>query len=161
MWWDVGEGRTMAQSVGWQLAGDINFMRWVYYGDYASNMMLFLAGRKLPDDLGMVYILKCRMREAEEGIYTLINMADFIEKFGGNSIPAGPMIAEIQDQKKAALALYTGADMDGAIDAFSGVLASIGETMYELIEMRNQSAFWIFFLNEASVDTNGLLMQVM
>jgi uncharacterized membrane protein len=156
MWWDIGEGRTMAQSVSWQLAGGVNFMRWTYYGDYAINMMLFLAGYKLPDDLEIVYLLRRRMREAEEGIGILINMADLIEKFGGNSIPAGPMIAEIQDKKKNATLLYTRADMEGAIAAFSEVIISIGDTMDELIEMRNCSAFWIFLTEWCIV--SGTLM---
>ena len=145
MWWDIGKGRTMAQSADWTPAGGNMFMRWKYWGDYAINMCLFLAGQKLPEDIETVYAVRHRLRETEEALNMLYSMIDIVEKFGGSTVALNKMVAEIQDQKKKALDFYVQAKMEDALSAFSKTLRMCDETMDEAIKARNAAAFWIFF----------------
>ena len=145
LWWDIGEGRTMAQSADWTPAGGTTFMRWRYYGDYAINMMLFLAGQKLPEDLEMVYLVRRRMRDANEAVNTLYNMIDFIEKLGGSSHTLLKTMATIQDKKKGAMDLYIECRVEDSADAFSEVLELCEDALDQVIQVRDAAAFWIFF----------------
>jgi uncharacterized membrane protein len=160
MWWDTGEGRTMAQSGPWQPAAGNIFMRWEYYGDYAINMMLFLAGRKLPDDIELVYLVRRRMRQVNDDINMLISLIEMVEKFGGSGFELNKLVVEIQAERKEAVDLYIEADLDGGLGAFGSVLASIEVAMEEAIKVRNEAAFWIFFTEWAVVSGTGMLTGV-
>jgi uncharacterized membrane protein len=160
MWWDIGEGRTLAQSAGWQpVAGNI-FMRWEHYGDYAINMMLFLAGQKLPEDLELVYLVRRRMREINEGLSTIYSMAEMVEKFGGSSQSLNGMIIDLQNQREEARSFYFQADMDGALQAFAVAQEKLDDLMNEAIRARNSAAFWIFVTEWATVTGTALLTGV-
>jgi uncharacterized membrane protein len=156
MWWDIGNGRTMAQSAGWQPAAGNVFMRWDYYGDYAINMMLFLAGQKLPEDLEMVYLVRRRMRETNEDLNMLYSMIEMVEKFGGSGFGLNQMVSEVQDQKQKALDLYVQARLDESLEALSVALEMGENTMGEAVRVRNAAAFWIF-LTEWAVVTGTFL----
>jgi uncharacterized membrane protein len=160
MWWDVGDGRTMAQSGPWQPAAGNIFMRWEYYGDYAINMMLFLAGRKLPEDIEMVYLVRRRMRQVNDEINMLISLIEMVEKFGGSGYELNKLVVEIQVERKGAVDLYVEADLDGGLAALGSVLASIGDAMDEAIRVRNEAAFWIFFTEWAVVSGTSMLVGV-
>jgi len=145
MWWDIGKGRTMAQSGDWTPAGGSTFMRWQYYGDYCINMMLFLAGQKLPDDLEMVYLVRRKLRETSEDLKMLYNMIDIVEKFGGSTTSLDKMVSDIQAQKEKAKGLYVHAELDDSLEAFNQALKMCRETMDEALRVRDRAAFWIFF----------------
>ena len=78
----------------------------------AINMMLFLAGQKLPDDLELVYLVRRRMREINEGLNTIYSMAEMVEKFGGSSQSLNGMIIDLQNQREEGRSFYFQADMD-------------------------------------------------
>ncbi len=145
MWWDIGEGRTMAQSADWTPAGGNQFMTWRYYGDYCINMMLFLAGQKLPDDLELMYLVRRRLRESSEGLSTLYSMVDIVERFGGSGNQINMMIQDIQGQKRKALDHYVSAELDQAVEEFDETLLMCQQAMEKAIEIRDEAAFWIFF----------------
>ncbi len=157
IWWDIGKGRTMAQSAGWQpVAGNV-FRTWEYYGDYAINMMLFLAGRKLPEDLEMVYIVRRRMREMHESISMIYSVIDMVEKFGGSGQSLNEMVAEMGEQNDRAKALYFEGDLDRSLEAFAVAQQMAEETMVEALEVRDAAAFWIFMTEWAAVTGTSLL----
>jgi uncharacterized membrane protein len=145
MWWDIGKGRSMAQSADWTPAGGSTFMNWRYYGDYAINMILFLAGQKMPEDMETVYLVRRRLRETTEALSMLYTMIDIVEKFGGSGMSLSKMVADIQDVKKAGMDHYFEASLDEALGAFAVALEMSEETMDEAIKVRDQAAFWIFF----------------
>lgn len=145
IWWDIGKGRTMAQGADWTPAGGNIFMRWEHYGDYAVNMMLFLAGQKLPEDLEMVYLVRRRLRETNEDLGMLYNMIDIVEKLGGSGYVLNQMVAEIQEVKNKAMEFYVQARLDESLETFSTALSMCEDTMDETIKVRDAAAFWIFF----------------
>ncbi len=143
MWWDAGRGRTMAQSGPWHPTGG-NFMRWEYYGDYAINMMLFLAGRKLPDDIELVYLVRRRMRQVSEGLNTLYSLIEMIEKFGGSGSELSRVVVSIQEEKEQAVDLYVEANMEDSLDATLAILEMVEDAMEQALRARDAAAFWIF-----------------
>jgi len=151
MWWDIGEGRTMAQSADWTPAGGSQFMTWRYYGDYCINMMMFLAGQKLPDDLETVYMVRRKIRETNEGLSTLYSMVDIVERFGGSGNTLNQLIQDIQVEKQEALGLYMRAELADALEAFDICLEMCEDTMDEAIEIRDAAAFWVFFTEWCAV----------
>jgi len=160
MWWDIGEGRTMAHSAGWQPAAGNTFMKWEYYGDYAINMMLFLAGRKLPEDIEMVYLVRRRMREVNDGLNMLISLIEMVEKLGGSGYGLNQLLVEIQEERGEAVDLYVEADLDGGLAALASVLGMVEEAMGEAIRARDQAAFWIFLTEWAVVSGTSMLAGV-
>jgi uncharacterized membrane protein len=156
MWWDIGKGRSVAHSAGWQPSAGSVFMRWEYYGDYVINMMLFLAGQQLPEDLEMVYLVRRRMRETNEDLNMLYSMIEMVEKFGGSGFGLNQMVSEVQEQKQKALDLYVQARLDESLEALSIALEMGENTMGEAVRVRNAAAFWIF-LTEWAVVTGTFL----
>lgn len=166
MWWDIGNGRTMAQSADWTPAGGNTFMRWEYYGDYCVNMMLFLAGQKLPDDLELVYLVRRRMRETNEAMSMIYYMIEIIDKFGGTSTSLDRMMGDLQEEKDRGVQLYFEANLDGAVEVFDAALRMADETMEEAMRARDAAAFWIFFtewcaVTGTSIFTGAVLWMLM
>jgi len=161
MWWDIGEGRTIAQSGGWQPAAGNVFRGWEYYGDYAINMMLFLAGRKLPDDIEMVYLVRRRMREVNDGLNMLYSLIDMVEKLGGSGYRLNQVVAEIHGERERAIDFYVEADLDEGLGAMDAVLEMVEEAMGEAIRARDQAAFWIFLTEWAVVSGTSMLAGVL
>jgi hypothetical protein len=159
MWWDVGQGRTMAQSGPWHPTGG-NFMRWEYFGDYAINMMLFLAGRKLPDDIELVYLVRRRMRQVTEGLNTLYSLIEMIEKFGGSSFELSKVVASIQGKRQQATDLYVEANMEDSLHATLAVLEMVENAMEQALRTRDEAAFWIFVTEWAIVTGTSLITGV-
>lgn len=145
MWWDIGEGRSMAQSGDWTPAAGSTFMGWEYYPDYCINMMLFLAGVQLPEDLEVTHLLRRRMMESKEGIDTLYAMSDMIERLGGNTQALNLMVIGIASKRTEAVRLYVEARPEEALDVFDSVLVMCKETMDEALRVRDRASFWIFF----------------
>ncbi len=156
MWWDIGKGRTMAQSADWTPAGGSVFVRWQYYGDYAVNMMLFLAGQNLPDDLETLYAVRRRMRAASEAMLTLQTMMDFVERLGGNTNALLKGLAPIREKRKEAMSLYLKCDLDGAAQGFEEVIRLCDAAMENAIKARDAAAFYLFLVEWASV--TGILL---
>ena len=161
MWWDIGEGRAMAHSAGWQPAAGNVFRAWEYYGDYAINMMLFLAGRKLPEDIELVYLVRRRMREVNDGLNMLYSLIDMVENFGGSGYRLNQVVAEIQEEKERAIDFYVEADLDEGLGAMGVVLGMIEDAMVEAIRARDQAAFWIFLTEWAVVSGTSMMAGVL
>jgi uncharacterized membrane protein len=161
MWWDIGKGRSVAHSAGWQPSAGSVFMRWEYYGDYVINMMLFLAGQQLPEDLEMVYLVRRRMRETNEDLNMLYSMIEMVEKFGGSGFGLNQMVSEVQEQKQKALDLYVQARLDESLEALSVALEMGGNTMEEAVKVRNAAAYWIFLTEWAAITGTSLLTGVL
>ncbi len=157
MWWDLGKGRTMAQSADWTPAGGNVFMRWRYYGDYAINMVLFLAGHKLPDDLDLVYLVRRRMRETNDALSSLHSMVDIVEKFGGSATQVTKMIAEIQNVKGSGIGHYVGGELDEALETFGTALKMCDDAMRAALKARDAAAFWIFATEWCAVAGTSML----
>ncbi len=157
MWWDIGEGRTMAQGADWTPAGGSIFMNWRYYGDYAINMMLFLAGQKMPEDLEMVYMVRRRMREANDALTMLYNMVDLIEKFGGSTDNVNRLIIDIQHERARGMGLYVEARLDDALESLAKALTMCDGAMDSALKARDAAAFWIFFTEWCVVTGTSLL----
>jgi len=157
MWWDIGKGRTLGQSADWTPEGGSIFMRWKYYGDYAINMMLFLAGRSLPDDLDSVYIVRRRIRESELALTTFYNMIDFVERMGGSSVGLTKLAGEIQLKKKRAADLYVECQMEQALEAYAEVLDFCEAAMAQAIKARNAATFWMFVVEWCAVTGTFIL----
>jgi len=157
MWWDIGKGRTLGQSADWTPDGGSVFMRWKYYGDYAINMMLFLAGRKLPDDLDSVYIVRRRIRDADFALTTFYNMVDFVEKMGGSSVGLTKLAGEIQEEKQKAADLYVECSMEEALEAYAGVLELCDQAIAEAIKARDAATFWMFVVEWCAVTGTFIL----
>ncbi len=157
MWWDIGRGRTMAQAVDWTPDGGTIFMRWKHYGDYVTNMMLFLAGQKLPEDLEVVYLVRRRMREANEALLTLYYTIDLVDKLGGNSAPVIRLAGEIQTEKARAGRLYVECRMEESLAAFGSVLDLCAYAMNEAIKARDAASLWIFLTEWCVVTATFIL----
>lgn len=160
MWWDIGEGRTMAQSADWTPAGGNVFMRWRYYGDYAINMVLFLAGHKLPENLDLVYLVRRRMRETNDALSSLHSMVDLVDKFGGSSTGVSKMITEIQNVKTTGVGFYVAGELDESLQTFATVLEMCDDAMKAALKARDAAAFWIFATEWCAVAGTSMLAGV-
>jgi len=157
MWWDIGKGRTMAQSADWTPAGGSVFLRWQYWGDYAINMMLFLAGQKMSEGLEVVYMVRRRMRETNDAIAMLYNMVDLIEEFGGNADNVVRLITDVQEEKAKGMGFYVEAQLDEALQTFAKTVTMCDEAMDAALKARDAAAFWIFFTEWCVVTGTFLL----
>ncbi|MBU7004484.1 MAG: hypothetical protein HXS50_02870, partial [Theionarchaea archaeon] len=90
--WDLPEGaRIFACTGGMSFValeysyGGVNYIPWEYYGDVTSNLMIYLAQRPVPQDVDLVHSARSKAFEIRTRSSLLLNLLEFIERFGANT----------------------------------------------------------------------------
>ncbi len=149
--WDIGKGRTYAMMHDWTPGGGWIMSRWEYYGDYAINLMLYLAKRPLPADPLVAHKYRQLVHSLSVGKSTLYSLVDFVESFGGNARPVMKEMDVFDSIVKDAAEHYLNSDFSGALAKAQEANSKL-KTMENLaIEVKNKALFWVYMVEWLSV----------
>ncbi len=149
--WMQGEGQTFAMGSDWTPGGGVHFMKWDYYGDYASNLVLYVAGVEVPAEHELRHAFKSLLEEYEEQKTLLMATLDFVERFNANSRPLLLKISENDDNREKAEDLYMEQDFQPAVDRMNQVVNRIEELTEESLDLRDRSLFWVYVIEYLTV----------
>ena len=100
--WDIQDGRTFAMMHDWTLAAGHMMLQWDYYPDYAINLMLYLAKRQLPGGHIEAHEYRSAIRSMNLRKIGLLALIEFVEAFGGNSLPIDREITDLESMIEGA-----------------------------------------------------------
>lgn len=149
--WDIGEGRTYAMCHDWTPGGGWEMSRWPYYGDYAINLMLYLAQWDLPDDYLTVHQYREAIQRLSVGKSTLFSLVEFVESFGGSAREIENEIIEMEDTKAGAEDLYLAQDYSGALEKARQALSKLESIQSLAVKVKDQALFWIYLIEWLSI----------
>ncbi len=160
VWWDVGNGRGFSMTTDWTPAGGAIFMTWEYYPDFCINVVMFTAGRRLPDDVDLVYILRRRLRQYDDMRKTLSAMIEIVDSFGGNLASAERAARECDRRRAEADGLYFSGEYSDALGAYDEAIAMVDKTIDDARILAKKALLNIYIIEWAAVTGTFLLAGV-
>jgi len=142
--WVHGKGRTFAFTGDWQFGWGAEFIRWEYAPDFAINLMLYLAGRKLPEDLDLVHTLRSRLATLSYRRSIMESMIAFVEKFGANPRVINEATAEVDDAGNRAIDLYLEVEFVEALSAVNEALNLMDRAEEVADRVKGNALIWIY-----------------
>jgi uncharacterized membrane protein len=161
VWWDVGEGRFFASAPGFRggSAGK-QFIKWKHYPDFICNMIYFLAGLQPPTDINLLHMTRASFRDIYDQRQTVVNLLDFIAKFGADTGKVDLKLADAEDMTDEARDFFVDLELEQARATADEALKTL-EDAYELaFEARDAALFWIFLTEWLVVTGTGLISGV-
>ena len=135
----------------WTPAGGAIFMTWTYYPDFVLNMIMFTAGKKLPDDVDIVYMIRRRIRDFADIRSTLDSMIDIVDKFGGNFAAVEKAARECDEAKNEANDLYFQGEYEMALDSYDSLIGLVNMRVEEARVIARQALFYVYLIEWAAV----------
>jgi uncharacterized membrane protein len=151
IWHDVGNGRGFSMTTDWTPAGGAIFMTWNYYPDFVLNVVMFTAGRKLPEDVDVVYTIRRRIRDYADIRGTLNSMIEIVDKFGGNFALVEKMARDCDEAKAGADGLYFQGEYASALESYDLVIGMVNDNVAEAREVARRALFYVYLIEWASV----------
>ncbi len=151
VWGDSGKGRGFSMLTDWTPSGGAVFMTWDYYPDFVLNVIMFTAGKPLPPDVDIVYLIRRRIRDYGGIRGTLDSMIDIVDKFGGNFAAVERAARECDDAKRAADDLYFSGEYDLALESYISVLSLVNGRVEDAREIARSALFYVYLIEWAAV----------
>lgn len=156
VWWDIGKGRTFAMTSDWTPAGANEFLKWEFYPDYASNLMLFIADLKIPSDPIIVHRIRLSLDSYDLKRDFLLSMIEFISKFGANPARVEHMLSEADRQLREIDLMYINYDFEGSLARANTLIGDLDEAIKLAIKLKDQALFWIYMVEWTTLTGTSL-----
>lgn len=160
VWWDVGKGRSLAVLTGFSQAyrnPHDPFFEWPYLGDFACNYNLFVARRRIPEDVLIVHEIRTAMAKAQSVRGSLVGTIEFISKLGGNPMPLEEMLREADDKLRDARLMYLDYDFEGSLTLARQLVDDLGEILEATIKVKDRTFVWIYAIEWSVLMGTGLV----
>ena len=156
--WDQNEGRVFAMTGDWTPGGGAAFLRWEYLPDFATNLMLFTAGRDLPEDLDLVHTVRNRIATIGYRKIILDSLIDFVEKFGANTRKVFTVLDDLDQARAEASSLYIDQDFASALSASDKALELIDKAEGVAEQVKNEALLWVYLTEWLTVSGTSLVV---
>jgi hypothetical protein len=141
---DIGLGRSFAFTPDWTFGWGESFSRWEYYGDFCNNLMLYLARRRVPQEIELVHRARRALLDLDVSRGLLISLLDFVDKFGANPRRLDEMIARIDELQSSAELVYMDQDFSRAVTLIEEALEAEVEAEVEAIKVKEEALLWVY-----------------
>ena len=154
--WEVeGGARTYAfTSMTYQL---LSYAHWTYLYDLGSNLMIYLDGRPVPQDIGLVHALRSKMLEVATRRSLLVSLLDFCESFGANTQEVIYGLGEVDRAVAEAGSRYLDLSFEAALESYNEAALEMVEIEDRAIELKDRAFLWVYVIEWLTVSGTALL----
>ena len=153
--WKQGKGRTFAMLHDW--TGSSEFSRWDYYGDFAINLILYIAQRTLPQDYTIIHQYRNNIHRIAIGKNMILSLIYFVESFGGNAKRIDDEIITLDLMVTEAGEHYLDNDFTAAVAASEASLKKLKDIEELSVKVKNEALLWVYVVEWLSVTGVSLL----
>jgi len=137
--------------------GGVNYVPWDYYGDFTSNLMIYLAKRPVPQDVDLVHEARSRAMETRTRRSMLVALLDFIERFGANTNKLTEKIAEMDAIMASARQAYINLDFARVSERYGRALGALQGIEQQALVLKERTVLWVFVIEWACVSSTLLI----
>jgi uncharacterized membrane protein len=119
---------------------------WDYGYDFGSNMMIYLDGRPVPQDVQLVHSVRSKMSEVETRRSLLIALLDFCESFGANTQRVVAMFDDMDLAIAEALPEYLDLRFDEVLETYRTVEGMLEEAEAEAVRLKKRTLLWVYVI---------------
>jgi len=154
---DMGKGSSFAMCSDWTPYGGIDFIRWPYYPDFALNLVSYVTGNPVPQDLQLAHRARVLMQDYRGLLETLQSVMEFVAKFGANTAQADQLLMEIDTAEKLGKTAYMKADMETAVSELEQAMNDLQEASERIWKLKDQALFWVYVSEWLVVAATGMI----
>jgi uncharacterized membrane protein len=158
---DIGKGRTFAFAPDWTWGWGGAFSEWEYYGDFTSNLMLFLARQPVPQDIELLHAARKQLLNLDISRGLLVSLFDFVEKFGANTASLDRMLDEVDSLKREADRLYIQHEFESALEITVQAIEAATRAEEAAVRLKSTALFWIYVIEWFVVTATALISGMM
>jgi hypothetical protein len=133
---------------------------WEYCTDLGANILIYLAGLPVPQDIDLVHRARSEMFQTTARKNLLFGLLDFAENFGANVQPFMVDIDEVDLIISEASQQYLDLDFEGVLETYLIVSDRLNEIEEEAVEAKNNALFWVYIIEWSTVTAASLITGV-
>ncbi len=143
VWWDIGNGRSVADSavVGSRKEG-CPICEWEFLPDSLSNAHLYAAGLSIPSDPIQVHKVRIMLDRYHVGKRSLLSTIEFIAKFGANPIPVEEALLAADEDLGNVEDAYLEQEFSRCLTMVESMVADLDDATLLAIELKNKALLW-------------------
>lgn len=115
-----------------------------YGTDVMIAMLMYSAGRRLPDDVVMVHELRNSFSRYAETKAFIFSLMEFVDKFGANMAPLESKVFGMDERWHDARIQYMAQDYAESWDSMEILLSDISSLREEALELKDKALLWIY-----------------
>ena len=135
----------------------VNYVPWDYYGDFSSNLMIYLAKRPVPQDVDLVHTARSKVFETRTRISLLLNLIEFIEGFGAKTNGLMRSFDAVNDMIASSMGIYIDLRFEDVLEAYGDIDKVLEDIEEEAIDLKNRALLWVYIIDWLAVTATGLI----
>jgi len=139
----IGNGRSVAHAMDWSRGGGVDITIWKYFGDYVANIAFLATRSEIPQDVDLLHSLRSDFLSARLRIGSVIDVANFVERFGAKTTGLQEKIAQANEQVRLAERPYISHDYQLARDRIRELFEYLDALQEEAMRLKDRALFWV------------------
>jgi hypothetical protein len=135
----------------------VNYVPWEYYGDFSSNLMIYLAKRPVPQDVDLVHAARSKAFETRTRISLLLNLIEFIEDFGANTNGLMRSLDAVNQKISSITEMYLELSFGDVLEAYDDLDLVLDGIEEDAVEIKNMSLLWVYIIEWLAVTAAALI----
>ncbi len=146
--WDYGEGRTMTiGELGFgRDAGWFDYRQHEYAPDILMNMVFYMSGRDLIEDVALFHRLKTNFLEFRTRMMVLTSLMDFVAGFGGNTQQIQEEILKLDGIYDHGVDLYLDQNYEQCEEALQSGLQLFYDVEDLARRVKDSALLWVYVI---------------
>ena len=124
----------------------VNYVPWEYYGDFSSNLMIYLDRRPVPQDVDLVHAARSKAFETRTRMSLLLNFIEFIEDFGARTNGLMRSIDDVNELIASSTEIYIDLRFEDVLEAYEDIDGVLDDIEEEAVDLKNRALLWVYII---------------
>ncbi len=129
---------------------------WKYHYDFGSNLMIYMVGRPVPQDIQVVHLARNQMLEISRRRSLLVDLLEFSESFGANTDNIMAKMEKMETTISLAERQYLELRYRDALETCEPIESIFEELEKEALRLKDEALIWIYLVEWISVTGTAL-----
>jgi hypothetical protein len=133
---------------------------WRHQYDAASNLMIYLDDRPVPQDLELVEATRSKIFESAARRSMMLSLLAFCESFGANMQGVMVKLWEVDQVAASALPQYLGLHFEEALESYKKAGEMMQDLEDEAVRLKRRALIWVYTIEWLTVTATALVCGV-
>jgi hypothetical protein len=144
MYWKYGNGTTWTHS---ERLSEYWNTRFNPYGpDMILAEILFCTGRKLPQDVNLVHLLRTMFWKYRSSTSITLSFLEFIDMFGTDTTSVSSRMTDSTEKREEATELYLQQDYGDSLSLIEEAIEEMEALRMEALKLKDQALAWVYLV---------------
>ncbi len=160
IYWDYGQGRSLAFVWDWGGNGIVEFYRWAYWKDVLARLVYFPARAKIPGDVSLTHTLRSEISDYESTKNLVLSLIEFADTFGANINELNEELSETDSLRRNVDELWIDEEYEKCIPEMQEAMDSLNRVMQSALDAKDRALLWVYIVEWLTVAGTFILVGV-